>query len=163
MRRKSISPSLRLGSYEEDKFKDISHYAFILLAKFYEVFVDYLLGHSETKNHSNTDLADLHLSGWLIEFLKSGLVDNTLLCELATHLDLPRFKADLEIHVIQQDMNRIALDLQEAPKDGFFSVAEDNPLENFLQTAEKTATTDSGPKQAAMAFICNRLRAPNKT
>ena len=51
-----------LGSYEGDKFKDISHYALIELAKFYEVTVDYLLGRSVTKNQPNTDLADLHLS-----------------------------------------------------------------------------------------------------
>ena len=40
-----------LGSYENDKFKDISHYALIKLANFYNVSVDYLLGHIETKNH----------------------------------------------------------------------------------------------------------------
>ena len=33
-----------LGSYVGDTFKDISHYALIALAKFYEVTVDYLLG-----------------------------------------------------------------------------------------------------------------------
>ena len=33
-----------LGSYEGDNLKDISHYALIELAKFYEVTVDYLLG-----------------------------------------------------------------------------------------------------------------------
>ena len=33
-----------LGSYETDDFKDISHYAFIKLAKFYGVTADYLLG-----------------------------------------------------------------------------------------------------------------------
>ncbi len=38
-----------LGSYEGDKFKDISHYALIELAKFCEVTVDYLLGRSQTK------------------------------------------------------------------------------------------------------------------
>lgn len=32
-----------------DNFKDISHYALIELAKFYEVTVDYLLGRSQTK------------------------------------------------------------------------------------------------------------------
>ena len=88
-----------LGSYEGDKFKDISHYALIELAKFYEVTVDYLLGRSETKNHSNADLADLRLSDDMIELLKSGLVDNSLLCELATHPDFPRLMADLEIYV----------------------------------------------------------------
>ena len=88
-----------LGSYEGENFKDISHYALIELAKFYEVTVDYLLGRSETKNHPNADLADLHLSDNMIELLKSGLVDNSLLCELAVHPDFPRFMADLEIYV----------------------------------------------------------------
>ena len=55
-----------LGSYEGDNFKDISHYALIELAKFYEVTVDYLLGRSQTRNHPNADLADLHLSDDMI-------------------------------------------------------------------------------------------------
>ena len=69
------------------------------MAKFYEVTVDYLLGRSQTKNHPNADLADLRLSDDMIELLKSGRVDNSLLCELATHPDFPRLMADLEIYV----------------------------------------------------------------
>ena len=88
-----------LGSYEGDNFKDISHYALIELAKFYEVTVDYLLGRSQTKNHPNANLADLRLSDDMIELLKSGRVDNSLLCELAAHPDFPRLMADLEIYV----------------------------------------------------------------
>ena len=88
-----------LGSYEGDNFKDISHYALIELAKFYEVTVDYLLGRSLTKNHPNADLADLRLSDDMIELLKSGRVDNSILCELAAHPDFPRLMADLEIYV----------------------------------------------------------------
>ena len=61
-------------------------------------------------------------------------------------------------YVIQQDINKIALDLREAHKDDFFSVPEDNPLEDFLQTAEETTSPDSDPEQAAMAFICKRLK-----
>ena len=83
-----------LGSYEAEDFKDISHYALIKLAKFYGVTADYLLGLSETKNHPNADLADLRLSDDMIELLKSGLVNNSLLCELATHPAFPRFMAD---------------------------------------------------------------------
>ena len=199
-----------LGSYEAEDFKDISHYALIKLAKFYGVTADYLLGLSETKNHPNADLADLRLSDDMIELLKSGLVNNSLLCELATHPAFPRFMADLEIYVngvavkqvqaanaivdtmsatimkrynpgltdpqlrqlvaahidddsfcryvIQQDINKIALDLREAHKDDFFSVPEDNPLKDFLQTAEETTREDSDPEQAAMAFICKRLK-----
>ena len=51
------------------------------------------------KNHPNADLADLRLSDDMIELLKSGLVNNSLLCELATHPAFPRFMADLEIYV----------------------------------------------------------------
>ena len=196
-----------LGSYEAKDFKDISHYAIIKLAKFYGVTADYLLGLSQTRNHPNADLADLRLSDDMIELLKSGLVDNSLLCELAAHPDFPRLMADLENgtavkqvqsanaivdavsatimkqynpglsdpqlrqliaahidddsfcrYVIQQDINKIAFDLREAHKDDFFSVPEDNPLEDFLQTAEETTREDSDPEQAAMAFICKRLK-----
>ena len=199
-----------LGSYEADEFKDISHYALIKLAKFYGVTADYLLGLSETRNHSNADLAELHLSDDMIVLLKSGLMDNSLLCELAAHPAFPRFMADLEIYVngiatkqvqnanaivdtvsakvmkkhdpgmsdtqlrqlitahidddsfcryvIQQDINGIALDLREAHKDDFFSVPEDNPLEDFLQTVDEAASPDSDPEQAALAFICKRLK-----
>ena len=199
-----------LGSYEAEDFKDISHYALIELAKFYEVTVDYLLGRSPTRNHPNADLADLCLSDDMIELLKSGLVDNSLLCELATHPDFPRLMADLEIYVngvagkqvqsanaivdavsarimkqhnpgltdpqlrqliaahidddsfcryvIQQDINKIALDLREAHKDDFFSVPEDNPLKGLLEAATENASPDSDPEQASLAFICKRLR-----
>lgn len=199
-----------LGSYEAEDFKDISHYALIKLAKFYGVTADYLLGLSQTRNHPNANLADLRLSDDMIELLKSGLVNNSLLCELATHPAFPRFMADLEIYVngvavkqvqaanaivdtmsatimkrynpgltdpqlrqlvaahidddsfcryvIQQDINGIALDLREAHKDDFFSVPEDNPLEDFLQTIEEAAKEDSDPEQAALVFICKRLK-----
>ena len=199
-----------LGSYEAEDFKDISHYALIKLAKFYGVTTDYLLGLSQTKNHSNADLADLRLSDDMIELLKSGRVDNSLLCELAAHPDFPRLMADLEIYVngvagkqvqsanaivdavsatimkqhnpgltdpqlrqliaahidddsfcryvIQQDINKIALDLREAHKDDFFSVPEDNPLKGLLQTADGAADEDGDMEQASMAFICKRLR-----
>ena len=35
---------------------------------------------------------------------------------------------------------------------------EGNPLEDFLQTAEEAAKEDSDPEQAAMMFICKRLK-----
>ena len=199
-----------LGSYEAEDFKDISHYALIKLAKFYGVTTDYLLGLSQTKNHSNADVADLRLSDDMIELLKSGRLDNSLLCELATHSDFPRLMAELEIYVngvatkqiqganaivdamsatimkrhnpgltdpqlrqlitahidedsfcryvIQQDINKIALDLREAHKDDFFSVPEDNPLKGFLQAADEAASEDGDPEQASLAFICKRLK-----
>lgn len=69
------------------------------MAEFYGVTTDYLLGLSATKNHSNADLADLHLSDEMIELLKSGTVNNRLFCELAVHGDFRRLMVDLEIYV----------------------------------------------------------------
>ena len=60
--------------------------------------------------------------------------------------------------MIQRDINGIALDLREAHKEDFFSVPEDNPLEDFLQTIEETTKEESDPEQAALVFICKRLR-----
>ena len=88
-----------LGSYEADEYKDISHYALIKLAKFYGVTADYLLGLTETKNHSTADLADLRLSDDMIDLLKSGRIDTALLCELAAHPDFMKLLADIQIYV----------------------------------------------------------------
>ena len=60
---------------------------------------DYLIGLTENKNHPNADLADLPLSDDMITPLKSGRVDNALLCGLAAHPDFSRLMADLEIYV----------------------------------------------------------------
>lgn len=88
-----------LGKYEGDEYKDISPFSIAALAKFYGVSSDYLMGLTETKNHSNTDLHDLHLSDEMITVLKSGKIDNRLLCELATHKDFQRLMVDMEIYV----------------------------------------------------------------
>ena len=75
-----------------------------------------------------------------------GLTDPQLRQLIAAHIDDDSFCR----YVIQQDINKIALDLREAHKDDFFSVPEDNPLEDFLQTAEETANPDSDPETAVM-------------
>lgn len=91
--------SSALGSYETDDTKDISHYALIRLAKFYGVTADYLLGMTETKRHPNADLADLHLSDDMIDVLKEGRVDTSLLGELVAHKDFMKLLADINVYV----------------------------------------------------------------
>ena len=71
-----------LGKYESDDYKDISPFAIAELAKFYGVSTDYLMGLTETKNHPNTALHELHLSDGMIDVLKSGQLNNRLLCEM---------------------------------------------------------------------------------
>lgn len=88
-----------LGKYETDDFKDISPFSIAALAKFYGVSADYLMGLTETKNHPNTDLHDLHLSDGMIEVLKSDEINHRLLCELVTHKNFQRLMTDMEIYV----------------------------------------------------------------
>ena len=72
-----------LGSYELNENVEISPHSALTLAKFYGVSTDYLLGLTETKNHSNTELYALHLSDGMIELLTSGRINNRLLSDAA--------------------------------------------------------------------------------
>ena len=174
-----------LGSYETEDFKDISHYALIRLAKFYGVTADYLLGLSEMKNHPNADLADLRLSfprlmadleiyvngtalkqaqganaivdtmsATVIKKHNPGMSDTQLRQLITAHIDEDEFCR----YVIQRDINGIALALRETHKDDFFSVPEDNPLKEMLETAGEIVSQDSDTEQAYLAFICKRLK-----
>ena len=88
-----------LGSYENDEDKEINHGSLLKLADFYQVTVDYLLGLSDNRAHENTPLAELHLTDEAVALLKSGRVNNRLLCELLAHKDFIRLLADIEIYV----------------------------------------------------------------
>ena len=82
-----------------DDYKEINHGNLILLADFYGVSLDYLFCRSENRTEINTPLRELHLSDEMVALLKSGRINNRLLCELATHKDFIKFLADIEIYV----------------------------------------------------------------
>lgn len=88
-----------LGNYEKDDTNELSIYALKKLADFYGVTTDYLLARSEMKKHPNAELDELRLSDDMIELLRSGRMNNALLCEMATHPDFPRLMAGLEVYV----------------------------------------------------------------
>ena len=94
----SISKSA-LGKYESDNGKDISPYSILVLADYYGVSCDYLMGRTETKNHPNTALHELHLSDASIDVLRTGKFNHRLLSELICHKDFQRFMLDAEIYV----------------------------------------------------------------
>ena len=97
-----------LSKYESDDCKDISPFAIATLAEFYGVSTDYLLGLSEQKNHPNTELETLHLSDDMVALLRSGKINNRLLCEMATHENFQRLMTDIEIFVDRIADMRIA-------------------------------------------------------
>lgn len=88
-----------LGKYESDNGKDISPYSILVLADYYGVSCDYLMGRTETKNHPNTALHELHLGDASIDVLKTGKFNHRLLSELICHKDFQRFLLDAEIYV----------------------------------------------------------------
>ena len=75
-----------LGKYETDDYKDISPFAIATLADFYGVSADYLMGLTDNKEVPNADVQSLHLNDEMIELLRSGKINNRLLCELATQI-----------------------------------------------------------------------------
>ena len=88
-----------LGSYENDEYKDISHTNLMILAKFYGVSIDYLVGLSENRTLENTALADLHIDDKTVQILSNGRINNRLLCELINHENFIKLMADIEIYV----------------------------------------------------------------
>ena len=88
-----------LGSYEKEDFKEINHGNLITLADFYGVSVDYLLCRTENREQINTPLTELHLNDEMVALLKSGRINNRLLCELATHEGFPRLMTDITVIV----------------------------------------------------------------
>lgn len=88
-----------LASYESNNYKEINHGNLIILADFYEVSLDYLFCRTENREQMNTPLMELHLNDEMLGLLKSGRINNRLLCELATHKDFIKFLADIEIYV----------------------------------------------------------------
>ena len=61
--------------------------------------LDYLFCRTDNMEQINTPLTELHLNDEMVALLKSGRINNRLLCELATHKDLIKFLADIEIYV----------------------------------------------------------------
>ena len=89
-----------LASYEADNdCKEISHINILKLANFYHVSTDYLLCLTDNRNPENTEFTDLHISDEMAELLKSGRINNRLLCEIAAHKRFARLLADAEIFV----------------------------------------------------------------
>lgn len=87
-----------LSSYETDELKDIPHTSIVKLAKFYGISTDYLLGLAENIKHAHTEIGELHIDDRMADILKSGCVNNRLLCELAAHPAFPKLMTDLEIY-----------------------------------------------------------------
>lgn len=90
-----------LASYESDDNKEINHGSLIALADFYEVSIDYLFCRTENREQINTPLSELHLTDEAVELLKSGRINNRLLCEIVTNDKFEQLMTDTEIYIAE--------------------------------------------------------------
>ena len=88
-----------LASYEANDYKEINHGNLVTLADFYQVSVDYLLCRTENREQANTPLMELHLTDEMVALLKSGRINNRLLCEIATNDKFEQLMTDTEIYI----------------------------------------------------------------
>ena len=139
-----------LGNYENDDYKEINHGNLVVLAKFYKVSTDYLLGLTENKNHSNTDLTNLHLSDNMIDLLLSGSINNRLLCEIATHDKFKELMADTEIFVDGVATKRFN-DLNSSLEDVRTQIINQNPNVSNDHTLRILSTAQVGEED----FFCH--------
>lgn len=93
-------PKSTLNHYENDeKNQSISYINLVKLAKFYGVTTDYLLGATTSDQQTRSDVAELNLTDEAICVLKSGEINNKLLCELMIQEKFPVFLRNIEIFV----------------------------------------------------------------
>ena len=76
-------PKTTLNDYEnDDKNKDVGYANLVILAKFYNVSMDWMLGLSDVNTHLNTAYSDLGLSDKVIDILQSNGINTRLLSEI---------------------------------------------------------------------------------
>ena len=152
-----------LGSYEKDDYKEINHGNLILLADFYGVSLDYLFCRTENRAEINTPLRELHLSDEMVALLKSGRINNRLLCELATHKDFIKFLADIEIYVdgiatIQiQNLNLIIRDIREAHKKDSESAPQTTVANELKENLEAVENFKGSRDEKLVVLYCKQL------
>jgi transcriptional regulator with XRE-family HTH domain len=88
-----------LGNYETDDYKEITHKAIVILADFYGVTSDYLLGLTENREQHPFAVDELGLDDTTVDLLKSGKLNVRLICEMMKHPEFINFLSDLEIYV----------------------------------------------------------------
>ncbi len=88
-----------LGNYETDDYKDIAHKAIVILADFYGVSSDYLLGLTENREQHTFAVDELGLDDDTVDLLRSGKLNVRLICEMMNHPEFLNLLSDLEIYV----------------------------------------------------------------
>lgn len=88
-----------ISKYENKENKEYNIVTLNKLAEFYGVSLEWLVGNTEVRTSSLTDIDELMLDDETINLLKSGRFNNRLLCEIIKHPDFIKLMTDTEIYV----------------------------------------------------------------
>lgn len=88
-----------LSNYENDENYDISAANILALAEYFDVSADYLLGRTENREGTLSDIDELGLDDETIDLLKKNRINRRLLCELIKDNGFINFLTDIEIYV----------------------------------------------------------------
>ncbi len=91
--------SSTISNYENDETKDFQVGTLRALANYYHVSLGYLLGLTDNLTENGTPIDELHLDDETIRLLKSGKLNNRLLCEMIKHPKFINLLSDMEIYV----------------------------------------------------------------
>lgn len=97
-------PSSTLGRLEAEDDIRAGYQDIAALARFYEVSGDYLLGLTENRRQRGTPIDELALTDDAVTALKSGKLNNKLLCELMAHPDFGPLLGAVEIYIDRKTM-----------------------------------------------------------
>ena len=86
------------GNYELDDYP-VPHPVIILLAEYYSVSTDYLLGLTDSLSTDNTIVSELHLSDAAIDMIKAPQINSRLLSEIIESDAFRQLLTDAEIYV----------------------------------------------------------------
>ena len=167
-----------LGSYEKEDYKEINHGNLITLADFYGVSVDYLLCRTENREQINTPLTELHLNDEMVALLKSGRINNRLLCELVNTVrheiieryrpgeDDPHLKvlqaahiSDDEYfsHMVLDDLNLIIRDIRETHKKDSESAPQTTVANELKENLEAVENFKGSRLEKLAVLYCKQL------
>ena len=88
-----------ISKYENKENKEYNIVTLNKLAEFYGVSLEWLVGNTEARTSSLTDIDELMLDDETIDLLKSGHFNSRLLCEIIKHPDFIKLMTDTEIYV----------------------------------------------------------------
>jgi len=112
----------------------------MLLAKFYDVSMDYLCGITDNRQHRNIEIDVLSLSDSAIETLKSKKLNNRLIGELLSHPDFQKLLSAVEVYIDKKllpQMNTMnaVYKLAETTIKENYTVEDNDEIMAFLQNS----------------------------